>query len=50
MRTLQQWTLQHKPDEAAITTAETEKITLQLRELMNCRVIPRRVKKRSNNI
>ena len=49
MRTLQQWFLQHKPDEAVITTSETEKITLQLRELMNCRVKPRRVKRRIDN-
>jgi hypothetical protein len=42
MRTLQQWILQHKPDEAVITTSETEKLTMQLRELMNCRVKPRK--------
>lgn len=50
MRTLQQWILQHKPDEAVITATETEKVTLQLRELMNTRVKPRRVKRRNNNI
>ena len=49
MRTLQQWILQHKPDEAVITATETEKITLQLRELMNTRVKPRRAKRRSKN-
>ncbi len=42
MRTLQQWILQHKPDEAVITTSEAEKLTIQLRELMNCRVKPRK--------
>ena len=49
MRTLHQWILQHKPDEAAITASETDKITLQLRELMNSRVKPRRLKKRPEN-
>ena len=49
MRTLQQWILQYKPDEAAITVAETEKLTLQLRELMNLRVKPRRMEKRNKN-
>ena len=49
MRTLQQWMLQHKPDEAAIISAETEKTTLLLRELMNSRIKPRRIEKRNKN-
>ena len=49
MRTIQQWILQHKPDEAAITTTETEKATIQLRELMNCRVKPRKIKRDFKN-
>ena len=49
MRTLQQWILQHKPDEAVITASETERITLQLRELMNSRVKPRKTIRRSKN-
>lgn len=49
MRTLHQWILQNKPDEAAITAGETEKFTLQLRELMNIRVKPRRIEKRNKN-
>ena len=47
MRTLQQWILQHKPDEAVITASETERITLQLRELMNSRVKPRNIIRRT---
>lgn len=49
MRTLQQWILQHKPDEAAIIAIEMEKATMQLRELMNTRVAPRRIKRRTRN-
>ena len=49
MRTLQQWILQHKPDEASITTAETEKTVIQLRQLMNCRVKPQKAKQRVRN-
>ena len=49
MRTLQQWILQHKPDEAAITASETEKLTIQLRELMNCRTKPRKAKRKPKN-
>ncbi len=49
MRTLQQWMMQHKPDEAAITAVEMEKATIQLRELMNTRVTPRRIKRRTRN-
>ncbi len=49
MRTLQQWIMQHKPDETAITTAETEKATIQLRELMNCREKPRKAKRKPKN-
>ena len=47
MRTLQQWMLQQKPDEAAIITSESEKIAVQLRELMNCRMKPRKAHKAS---
>jgi hypothetical protein len=46
---MHQWILQNKPDEAAITAGETEKFTLQLRELMNIRVKPRRIEKRNKN-
>ena len=42
--------LQLTPYIAVITATETEKVTLQLRELMNTRVKPRRVKRRNNNI
>ena len=49
MRTLQQWMLQRKPDEAAITAAETEKLALQMREIMNSRVRPRKIEKRNKN-
>ena len=49
MRTLHQWILQNKPDEAAITAGEIEKLTLQMRELMNIRVKPRRIEKRNKN-
>ncbi len=49
MRILQQWMLQHKPDEAAITASETEKATIQLREIMNMRVKPMRLKRRRKN-
>ena len=50
MRILQQWFLQHKPDEATIIAAETEKIVIQLRELMNSRTKPYKIKRRTNNI
>jgi hypothetical protein len=50
MRILQQWFLQHKPDEATIIAAETEKIIIQLRELMNSRTKPYKLKRRTNNI
>ena len=49
MRTLQQWMLQQKPDEAVIMANETEKTSIQLRELMNRRAKPRKAKIRNKN-
>ena len=51
MRTLAMWMTQHKPDEAILTSSEADKLSLQLRELMNCRNKPRKaVTRRRKNI
>ena len=40
MRVLNLWIMQHKPDEAVLSAAETDKLNKQLREIMIQRVKP----------
>ena len=49
-RTLQQWLLQHSPEEAAIPAAEAQTLALQLRELFALRKKPVGTQDISNNI
>ena len=49
-RVLQQWLLQHRPEEAAIPAAEAQTIAMQLRELFALRQKPTIELKRPNSI